>query len=348
MDEAGTEEFTFGSPLTQNTTVYAKWAPAENSYTVIVWKQRASDKVDALGEDKYEDWLTAYKAANPGATEEQTTAAWDAVRKHYDYDSSAVIDTKANGEKVMTGDYIILDPSYTTIYGADGTSTHKDKSFFYYNQDETTQYVVVKASGGSGVTEQTLKYGEKPTKPDDPTREGFHFDGWFSDAELKTPFDFDKPIEGETPIYAKWTPNDYRVVSLTGVSADADHNWTKGSGVDVTATVKLAAAPDDSFAHYVRTEIDGISVPADAVEGSTVVTIKAATLQTLSKGVHTVTVRFDNGQAEFQMTVKPDPRSPGIGDERPTALWAALTVFAAAGLCCAVLLGKKRRYDPKH
>lgn len=149
VDEAGTEEFTFGSPLTANTTVHAKWAPAENSYTVIVWKQRASDKVDALGEDKYEDWLTAYKAANPGATEEQTAAAWDAVRKHYDYDSSAVIDTKANGEKVMTGDYIILDPSYTTIYGADGTSSGKDKSFFYYNQEETTQYVVVKASGGS-------------------------------------------------------------------------------------------------------------------------------------------------------------------------------------------------------
>lgn len=120
VDAAGTEEYTFGNVLTEDTTVYAKWTPAENFYTVIVWKQRANDAVDAADADK-----------------------------KYDFVSSAVINTKANDDPVKTGDYIILDPSYTTIYGAEGTSTDTDKSFYVYNQEKTTQYIVVKASGGS-------------------------------------------------------------------------------------------------------------------------------------------------------------------------------------------------------
>ncbi len=208
--------------------------------------------------------------------------------------------------------------------------------------------VSFETSGGSAVAAQTLKYGEKPMKPADPTKEGNAFDGWYADAALTTPFDFSAPIEGDTVVYAKWTPNDYRIKSVTGATADASHSWTKGSGVNVILTVALDVTPDNSFAHYVRTEIDGSTFSASAREGSTIVTLKAADLQKLSVGVHTVTIVFDNGSVDVRLTVKADPRSPATGDDRTTGLWAALTIFAMMGMGGSTLVGKKRRTAGEH
>ncbi len=208
--------------------------------------------------------------------------------------------------------------------------------------------VSFETSGGSAVAAQTLQYGEKPTKSADPTKEGNSFDGWYADAALTTPFDFTAPIEGDTVVYAKWTPNDYRLKSVAGASADASHSWTKGSGVNVILTAALDVTPDNSFAHYVRTEIDGSPVSASAREGSTIVTIKAAELQKLSVGAHTVTIVFDNGSVDIRLTVKADPRSPATGDNRTTGLWAALTIVAVMGMGGSALIGKKRRTAGKH
>ena len=77
-------------------------------------------------------------------------------------------------------------------------------------------------------------------------------------------------------------------------------------------------------------------------------TIKAAALQKLSVGVHTVTIVFDNGSVDIRLTVKSDPRSPATGDDRTTGLWAALTIFAVMGMGGSALIGKKRRCAGKH
>ena len=113
-DSACTMPFTFGSPLTKSITVYAKWVPAESSYTVIIWKQ----------------------PTDPKATS-------------YDFDQSFSITTNASGNPVKTGDLVYLDPQYTKIYGQDGTSADNDKQYFVYNQDKTDQYIIVKANGGA-------------------------------------------------------------------------------------------------------------------------------------------------------------------------------------------------------
>lgn len=42
------------------------------------------------------------------------------------------------------------------------------------------------------------------TKPEDPTESGWTFGGWYSDADLKTPFDFDN-ITDVCTAYAQWT-----------------------------------------------------------------------------------------------------------------------------------------------
>ncbi len=46
--------------------------------------------------------------------------------------------------------------------------------------------------------------GECVTKPENPIKNGYRFEGWYLDKELIDEFDFDMPIEDNTTIYAKW------------------------------------------------------------------------------------------------------------------------------------------------
>ena len=69
---------------------------------------------------------------------------------------------------------------------------------------ETTFTVTFDSQGGSAVEAQTVKYGEKATKPADPTKANFTFDAWYEDAVAVTKFDFDLPITSDWTVYAGW------------------------------------------------------------------------------------------------------------------------------------------------
>ena len=59
-------------------------------------------------------------------------------------------------------------------------------------------------NGGSMMFPQAVKCGESAKKPKDPSKEGFEFSGWYSDAALTVPYDFVSPVFENTTLYAKW------------------------------------------------------------------------------------------------------------------------------------------------
>ena len=52
-------------------------------------------------------------------------------------------------------------------------------------------------------TAQTIDFATKASKPEDPVKEGYWFDGWYSDDTFSEEFDFNKAILDDTVIYAK-------------------------------------------------------------------------------------------------------------------------------------------------
>ncbi len=59
--------------------------------------------------------------------------------------------------------------------------------------------------GGSDVAPQNQMYGELLDVPDDPTREGYEFTGWFIDYACSVEWDENKDtIEGDITLYAGW------------------------------------------------------------------------------------------------------------------------------------------------
>lgn len=58
---------------------------------------------------------------------------------------------------------------------------------------------------GGSIAPQLIVPGGTVARPADPSRSGFTFNGWFSDAALTTPADFSAPVTASTTFYASWT-----------------------------------------------------------------------------------------------------------------------------------------------
>ena len=68
------------------------------------------------------------------------------------------------------------------------------------------KYFTVTFKYANGVADDEVKVisGDKVLRPEDPKKDGYIFKGWFADEELTQEFDFEKPIEANTNVYAKW------------------------------------------------------------------------------------------------------------------------------------------------
>jgi len=76
----------------------------------------------------------------------------------------------------------------------------------------TTYTVTFSSNGGSTVQSQTVNPGSTITRPENPTRDGYNFSGWYTTASGTSLFDINWPITENRIVYAKWTCNNtYKV-----------------------------------------------------------------------------------------------------------------------------------------
>ncbi|MFA6738884.1 MAG: InlB B-repeat-containing protein, partial [Bacilli bacterium] len=71
--------------------------------------------------------------------------------------------------------------------------------------------VTFNTNGGSAITEQIIAVGGTVDMPDDPTKTGYDFSGWFQDVDLTSSFSETTTVEENLTLYAKWTPKNYTV-----------------------------------------------------------------------------------------------------------------------------------------
>ncbi|MBE7030477.1 MAG: hypothetical protein E7409_03495 [Ruminococcaceae bacterium] len=60
------------------------------------------------------------------------------------------------------------------------------------------------SNGGSEVEAQTVLWGRKAQEPDAPEKEGYTFDGWYTDETLAEVYDFETKVTKAITLYAKW------------------------------------------------------------------------------------------------------------------------------------------------
>lgn len=73
----------------------------------------------------------------------------------------------------------------------------------------TPRYTIkFETDGGSKVNSQRVKRGNTASMPEEPTKAGFDFDGWYVDEDFSEEYDFNTKVRNSITLYAKWNSKD--------------------------------------------------------------------------------------------------------------------------------------------
>ncbi len=109
------------------------------------------------------------------------------------------------------------------VVGTSGVTVIKNNDYLVSLQDGSGSYlckcedvtliistdctVRFHSNGGTKVEDQLVQYGERISRPSDPQREGYQFEGWYTDIDLGKEWDFESDVVKENmSLYAKWVP----------------------------------------------------------------------------------------------------------------------------------------------
>ncbi len=70
-------------------------------------------------------------------------------------------------------------------------------------EDDVT--ITFDSDGGTKIADVTVKKGTAVSEPAKPVKEGFEFEGWYSDANRSIKYNFAEPVNADITLYAKWT-----------------------------------------------------------------------------------------------------------------------------------------------
>lgn len=108
-------------------------------------------------------------------------------------------------------------------------------------------FVNFETNGGSFVAKQLLANGTTVTEPTNPTKSGWTFAGWYTDAGLTSAFNFTTAINTDTTLYAKWTQNGGGGSSSTTYTVSFDANGGTGSMAPVSGVSGNYTLPACTF-----------------------------------------------------------------------------------------------------
>ena len=238
-DADGMQPFDFDSAITSDVTVYAKWNKKDVPVTISVTGSVTG--VDA--ENKTQVWADKTALELPeGATAadlsealfEQAGLVYDATPDtQYGWRLNSI--TSPDGRVLGTVDMgnnrwaywsLVVNGEYAQLGASSIVLKSGDDVSWVYEVPEApvTHTVTFDAGEGSAVAAQKVEDGKAAAKPDDPTREGYTFAGWYSDSECTQAYDFSTPVSGDVTLYAKWTKNAAKqiTVSATLYGVDGD------------------------------------------------------------------------------------------------------------------------------
>lgn len=174
---------------------------------------------------------------------------------------------------------------------------------------------------------------------------GTDYDVTFTDKDGKT---VEKPTDhGEYKATVTFKGNYSGSAEKTFKIVAPTYAITKGNGGKYTdgSTKNLSFTANGLFSKFTGLEVNGKTLDTKyytAKSGSTVVTLKASYLDTLSPGKYALTFLYTDGKVSGDFTVQAKTNVPATGDSSDLLLWVAL-LFAGMAAMITFVFGRKRK-----
>lgn len=251
----------------------------------------------------------------------------------------------------------IRNADSTTDYSSVPIKLDKPADVVY--EPGPADYAINVTTDGNGTASASTTYaltGDEITLTATPN-DGYQFKEWQVIAGNVTIKD-NKFILGVYDVQIKaifekvdFTPYSLVKIGDTEVTGEEDSKVTADGTKDTTFTIKGVGAEDNSYENLEYVAVDGTKLTKDveytAEKGSTIITLKASYLKTLSAGEHVILVNFKDGSTTVKLTVNAAPapaNMPATGESQTAMLTGSVLVIAALGIMF-VVEAKKRKEE---
>lgn len=200
-----------------------------------------------------------------------------------------------------------FDEGLTDPFAIAGLLTNQSPTLYakWIEDEEATVTITFESNGGSSVAAIVGVPGDTLGEPSAPTRDGYTFEGWYSDQALTTPYTFTTIPENNVTLYAKWeevivtytiTFNSNGGSSIAALELEAgetiptlptptkaDYNfdaWYTDSGLTTAFTATVM--PENDLTLYAKWTPKTYQIIFNSNGGSTITTIEALYLSTVT------------------------------------------------------------------
>jgi len=230
----GTSAYNFSTPVVADITLVAQWTI--NNYTVTF---------DSAGGSAVAPQTVPYNstaiAPTPPTKTGYTFAGWSLGASAYNFS------TPVTASIILAAQWIVIPPAtYTVTFDVNG--------------------------GAPTPPPQVINTGNTATKPTDPTRTGYTFDGWYLNGNV---YNFSTPVTSDITLTAQWTP----VVPPTGITMSASQgslNMKVGTKLQLNITISPANADPSvtwSSSNTAVATVDGNGLVTAIKTGSVRITV---------------------------------------------------------------------------
>ena len=172
----------------------------------------------------YAHWNCSSSGGETGGGENPTPTTYTVKYDANGGENAPKEQTKTKGKELVLSTIVPTKEGYKFVNWntkKDGTGTSYNAGSKYTTEasvtlyaqyekelnEEETKYTITFYTN-DGTTEKSTKVvnkGDKVVKPEDPTREGYTFDGWYDKKENGKEYDFTKEVTSDISLYAYWS-----------------------------------------------------------------------------------------------------------------------------------------------
>lgn len=202
-DKEGYNGYDFNTPVTEDMVIYAKWIEHIGRTTVLV-QLPVHDGKPAAPTVTASQYVIDHYVWNNKIDSDSPMGENETFEESKQYKLQVWL-------KIKDNNYYFDDTTMAVFNGGlPATLVKYEDSLLLaeiiFTVPEEGMHTVMfdMNSHGNQIAELTVKDGETVAEPAAPKDSGYLFDGWYTDAAFKKPYDFNTPVTDDLILYAKW------------------------------------------------------------------------------------------------------------------------------------------------